>query len=747
MLSGKFVNCYGLKDFDLQEIGLDRCNKAAIYAPNGAMKTSLSRVFEDISKGQETRDRIFRDLQTSYIVNYHATTFKNDSLEASDHVYVVNSFAEKFELPNETMSTLLADETTRKTYDQLVSQFSTEIKAFEANIAGLSGLAKTKVKGQLIADLDLPSTADWTDIFENLSNLIKQYEARAFLNGVKYTELFNAKTKPIYGNPTFLECVEEYIDKLNGLIRDNAILSTKFNDHNAEELSKALEKHNLFKANHSILLKDGKTTIRDIVEWKRQVKEQLDEIYNKPEMSRTFNDLKRLLTNNAEGNRLRDIIVANRAIIPYLSEPKALCIQLWLQYMMSLDKPFTYYAEKITAFSGQIKDVYELASTQASRWTEVVNEFNQRFKVPFDVQIANKANYLLKDEALNLYFTYTREKDTESEKKVDFGKDDLMPMLSMGERRAMYLLYILFDLERVKKLAREGSSKYLIVADDIADSFDYKNKYAIIEYLNDLSQSPNIDLIVLTHNFDFYRTIMTRLGIVRENCYIAQRKPDDSLSMSQFKYRNDFFNNVIIREIKDGQIDTDVKKKYLISSIAFYRNLYEYMLRNNEYLQLTCFLHVKTAPLCTTTLKLSDLWRIIETDFGVDPINTSYDELYIDSLRRIAADVSLYVDDEILLENKIVISIAIRLETEIFLETLLSANGETNLETTGNQTRNWSTRAEPYLSPKQKEIVDSVNLMTPESIHLNSFMYEPIIDMSDWMLKELYSEVLNLPTY
>ena len=34
--------------------------------------------------------------------------------------------------------------------------------------------------------------------------------------------------------------------------------------------------------------------------------------------------------------------------------------------------------------------------------------------------------------------------------------------------------------------------------------------------------------------------------------------------------------------------------------------------------------------------------------------------------------------------------------------------------------------------------------MTPESIHLNSFMYEPIIDMSDWALKQLYENVLNL---
>ena len=240
MLSGKFVNCYGLKDFNMQEIKLAICNKAIIYAPNGVMKTSLSKVFEDISKGQPTKDRIFKDLQTSYVVNYHDTSFKSDALAATDRVYVVNSFAEKFELPKETMSTLLADETTRKAYDILMSEFSTEIKEFEANIAALSGLTKPKVKGQLIADLVLPSTADWPDIFEKLVGLMVGYTSLAFLDGIKHTDLFNAKTMAIYINPVFLASVEQYIDKLNELMSDNAILSTGFNDYNAEELSKTL---------------------------------------------------------------------------------------------------------------------------------------------------------------------------------------------------------------------------------------------------------------------------------------------------------------------------------------------------------------------------------------------------------------------------------------------------------------------------------------------------------------------------
>ena len=41
----------------------------------------------------------------------------------------------------------------------------------------------------------------------------------------------------------------------------------------------------------------------------------------------------------------------------------------------------------------------------------------------------------------------------------------------------------------------------------------------------------------------------------------------------------------------------------------------------------------------------------------------------------------------------------------------------------------------------QIRILEQVNLMTPENIHLKSFMYEPILDMSNHHLKKLYENV------
>lgn len=43
--------------------------------------------------------------------------------------------------------------------------------------------------------------------------------------------------------------------------------------------------------------------------------------------------------------------------------------------------------------------------------------------------------------------------------------------------------------------------------------------------------------------------------------------------------------------------------------------------------------------------------------------------------------------------------------------------------------------------------MEKVNMMTPEYIHLNSFIYESLIDMSVWHLIELYKEVKALVSH
>ena len=66
------------------------------------------------------------------------------------------------------------------------------------------------------------------------------------------------------------------------------------------------------------------------------------------------------------------------------------------------------------------------------------------------------------------------------------------------------------------------------------------------------------------------------------------------------------------------------------------------------------------------------------------------------------------------------------------------------LDNANNQTRELYNVIKTFVSKEIIEILDEVNIMTPENIHLNSFMYEPLLDMDIQELLNLYSRVKAL---
>lgn len=743
MLSGIFENCYGIKQFTLHKISFNPCNKAIIYAPNGVMKTSFSKVFEDISKGTATCDRIFKDSDSSYSITYRNSHYEFSSKDEgivpqSDYIYVINSYADKFEFTKDTVGTLLADEKTRNQYNVLTEQFSDTITEILIKLKELTGLTKPQIKIKLINDLGLHDTDDWPDIIEGIEQIKNQNYT--FLDDILYSDLFNDKAMIVYDNADFKRNIAEYIDSLKNLLQNSTLLNTYFTEHSAEELSKSLASYNLFEAQHKILLRDG-TQISSLAEWKSLVQQQLDELYQTPELSKTYEKLKKLFSKNADSTKVRDVIVSHREMIPYLLDITSLKKQTWCNCFRRLDRPFAEYFGKVTVFKERIRILYEQASAQSARWIEVVNEFNRRFSVPFTAKITNRSNFILKDEAPNIEFEYIRGTD-KSKESTNLIKEDLMISLSMGERKALYLLYILFDLEKIRNQAKAGGSHYLIIADDISDSFDYKNKYAIIEYLSDLAATQGIDLLMLTHNFDFYRTVMLRCNVCRQNCLIALRNAEGIVHIAEFRYQKDFFKRVIRQSIQDGTIDDEAKKKCLIASIPFYRNLAEYSGSDDDFLKLTCCLHYKTVPLDTTKLMISDIWKLINQFLDKKKLE-SPDVPYLQLLQSSATNI-LSENDEVSLENKLVLAIAARIAIEKFMKAKIVENEGVCPDAEDNQTRDWFNKSEKYLMDSEKEIIEEINLITPESIHINAFMYEPLIDVSSWTLKDLYRKAISL---
>ena len=103
--------------------------------------------------------------------------------------------------------------------------------------------------------------------------------------------------------------------------------------------------------------------------------------------------------------------------------------------------------------------------------------------------------------------------------------------------------------------------------------------------------------------------------------------------------------------------------------------------------------------------------------------------------------------DGLNLADKVLLSIAIRLRSEVFMiEKLRSIKGDTNYWCQANNQFGVLIKELTELEPTSSalRILGKVSITVSSNIHLNSFMYEPILDLSIDHLIKLYREIEKL---
>ena len=370
--------------------------------------------------------------------------------------------------------------------------------------------------------------------------------------------------------------------------------------------------------------------------------------------------------------------------------------------------------------------IYAEAAKQKTQWERVINIFNRRFTVPFKLHVNNRIDVMIGSaRIMELGFTY---EDGGQSTKIQ--RDQLLKYLSSGEQKAFYILNVIFEIER----RITDKQETLVIIDDLADSFDYQNKYAIVEYLRYINDEGIFKQIILTHNFDFLRTIQSRF-VSYASCLMAL-KSDAGIKL----VKAEGVKNVFVNDWKPHFFDDDRKK---IASIAFLRNLIEFSRGKGEaaYKKLTSMLHWRPE---TAAMTVADLDEIYSAECHAPGVSTDPTRSIVDLIDT-EADKCRDADFGLNLANKVVIAIATRLGAERFIaDKLVDPTFLTGID--GNQTQRLIAKFKKKF-PKETEtaaILDRVALMTPENIHLNSFMYEPIIDMDDNHLRTLYGEVKAL---
>lgn len=717
-----FENCYGIKKLQ-HTFDFTKSKVQIIYAPNGAMKSSFAKTLEDISLDKVSEDRIFSER-----VNHRSALVDNRDI-LKEEIFVINRMQDA---DFKEASTILANETLKNEYDTINIKLNDTKKEFVKTIQPYFGLKKNVIE-QTISDTFK------TDIYSFIESRASEINAieTPILTNIVFNEIFNDKVSKFLKEKSFNTKIKEYIAVYDKLVNENTTFFKKgeFNHNNAENVTKSLKDNGFFKAEHKVKIKD--IEIGNIDELENVIKEEKEKVLNDPELTSKFNEIDKALNANNELRNFRSYVENNQEIIKEFIYLENLKKKLILNYIANHKSEFDIFVKLYSETKTRRNEITIEAKKEQTEWLKVIDIFKNRFTIPFKIKIKNQEDVILKNEPASLIFTY---EDGASTK--DLGGAEINKSLSTGEQRVFYLLNIIFQIETRKKIATDQ----LFIIDDIADSFDYKNKYAIIEYLKDIADDPRFKMIILTHNFDFYKTIKKRLESVNnwEGNFKAVKSANEVNLVPGEK--QDVFP--LLRK------NFSTCEKSFISCIPFVRNLIEYTVgtKNTDYLTLTSLLHIKPVNTAenikgTKEHTTGEILTIFNNVFGTTATLTDTTKKVYDLAISIAEEIEVNraIEPVLDLKSKLCLSIAIRFKAEDYIiNKVTDANFHTNIwsKETGKIIGQYKT--EFPNNKKEIEIFDRVNLMTAENLHLNSFMYEPIMDLSEDHLLTLYNDIKGL---
>lgn len=721
----KLTNCYGITHLEHFFVFSSEKNRSfAIYAPNGIMKTSFSKTFEDLSKGDFPREERFN----------RATACKveiDDVPIASEEIYVLKAEID-ISSDSPSITNILVDPKNKARYDELLIDLDKLKSKLIKELSKSSGLKQTEIEQKILYDFE---EKDFLSCIQKAQDMVVDEDLSPYI----YATIFDPKALSVVKSREFSEKAKEFNQRYQELFEHEGSIYQKgvFNPNKAEASFKALNKQGFFAGGHRVHLKGDEGSLSQ-----EELEEKLKAIHSKIDGDEDLKKIKIGLSKNAQADALAGLIENMSASeFDYMLErlksenQRRFRMELWAYYIQEAEDSIVYL-KSYEKSKEEIRRIEDEAELSAPRWEKAVTLFNDRFvDMPFKLSIVDQVQTVLgRKERAQLKFTFT-----EGEDRAEFSRDALKTSLSLGERRALYLLNFIFDVEeRIM-----NNRKTVFVLDDVADSFDYKNKHAIIQYLRDLTKVDLFHQIVLTHNFDFFRAISQgNGGFVHRECCLMTSKGRDGISLSVAQGISNYF-------VKVWKPNITKSKRVLYSTIPFTRNLIEYTrpnyTRDPDYIKLTSLLHWKPDTGQITIGEYMNIYnQVCSAPHDDSNKEKAIDVLFLEAQKICETTISTGLN----LEDKVLLSIATRMKAEKFLtEKLRDIKGDSEYWYPGTSDQFRGLLEEYKLSannPEDIRTLEKVGITVNSNIHLNSFMYEPILDLTIEHLVALYTEVSSL---
>jgi hypothetical protein len=691
-------NVYGIKKM---VVNVDNSNKLfqdIIYSRNGIFKTSFSTCLYELSNGNEQniKDRI-TDTSASIkleIVNdgVPINDLKNKFIVFSREIY--QKHYKKLSDYDKELELLTIKQEDKEYIERLIVDDTEE------------PLIELKVKSKGIG-LDFEKTMDLLGdknlgYLDNIIYVLKSIEKAPNIDitQVNFKKIFQ-KSYDFIDNVNFKDQVHNYIEIVNKRIKEE-LFDDKFDENNCLSFLDTIKKEGFLSRDKNRGLIIQNKEYYDFEDIEKLFKKTIKKIAEDPKVLEINKELLKTIGNSAEANNIKKEIINNPILVKELSLGKKDIIKIALK---NSGVQTEYWIEILENTKKELSRVLNQVKNKKNYFEEAIEIYKNRFHPIFDIDLFNRQESMLGLEMPYIVFKH------KSNPNYELDEDKLYDILSSGEKTTLNIIKFIVEYISNKE------NNPIIILDDIVETFDYSNRYAFIEYINDMVKD-GVTLIVLTHNFEFYRTLSSRVSELRKLVASVDKKGVVYIQKNKNISRN-------IENILDIN-----NEETLYFAIPYLREA-KTILQEDTSLLTSC-LHYKAR---TKNIRIKDILVF----FPRKNLTIDGEKLYLDGLKELADKMNEF--DEYDLSKKTILSICCR----VFLEEKIIANNISIAEETNcNQFAYLKEMYKDELNENVVQLMEKIQLATPEFIHGNAFMYEPLVDIDGKYLKEIYEEVIKL---
>ena len=715
MKVNKFIRAYGIKELfvNLEGGNSKDLGNQIIYAPNGVFKTSFARAMKKLSegKGKEVTDRLY-DTKFKCDIEIDGVSYDESSKIDNIIVYSRELLAEQGE--QDALLSENADIRDLATSQDDIKRLEVLIKRVKPIADGFKALLQSCDfnEGKLSKVTQIKTVATISGLGMAIRALAKADEdvdtSLICNNNINVIKNLSVSTYEALDSEEFKQQAESYLRIFNETLK-SIYFDDKLNDISVQELLKALKDTEFLNEERFITFHGDKFT--DFKTFETRIHELIKQISDKEELFTLRDSLLKSLGKLQEADKLIEAIRTNPAIVEVLAQGRENILFSHLKRNNTVD--LEAVVEELDTVELKETALREKAVKRTTEFDIAIDEYIKRFRPVIRIKIENRTTSLFDEEYPHLVFSHDDKPDEYHE------ENKIRGLLSSGQKTALDIIRFIVAYKRIEQ------KHPIVILDDIVETFDYRNRAAFIQYIDDINKAGSC-VIVLTHNYEFYRTLKKSVNLVAS---VAKVENDRVIITKDSNIDIDFCN---LLNVKD--------EKGLFYALPFIRELCLFDSKSSPDFLVNCFHYKEDSGGLTIRKLLGHIKSRIDW-FGESLTEEVLDKTYLEVLSEVIARIKIDTIDFYDAKKKIVLAIGCRifLEQKVIGEDLSRISGITI-----NQTRKLLERHKKSLSLKSIDLLERTLLFTPEFVHVNSFMYEPLIDIPPDYLIELYEEIDSL---